>query len=151
MANGKVLEISYTRNINGVIVEYNHIAPDCNEYKVSFADVDKEGSGRNSLTGEMFRERIGSYTMYEVNWNLIPDTKQYRNWYKILTHLPPQINAKLKMPSGEIVTKRVYRGDVSTSLYLWTDGIEIWQGLTTTFTQWDLDKYDDNFEPELEE
>ena len=129
---------------------HTHIAPPCSKYEPSFADVDKEGSGRNSLTGEMFRERIGSYSMLSLSWDLIPNTKDYNNWYKILTHLPPFVYLKLLLPSGEIVEKKMYRGDISTKLYLFVQDSQIWQGLSTTFTQWDIDPYDDTIEPELE-
>ena len=134
---------------------YNHIAPPCSKYQISFADVDKEGSGRNSQTGEMFRERVGKYIMLTIAWNLIPNTKEYNNWYKILTHLPPMVYLKLLLPSGEIVEKKMYRGDISTDLYLFVDDSygysQIWQGLQTTFTQWDIDEYDNAIEPILEE
>ena len=129
---------------------YSHIAPPCSSYKPSFADVDKEGSGRNSLTGEMFRERIGSYSMLTLTWDLIPNSKEYNNWYRILTHLPPYFYAKLLSPNGEIVEKKMYRGDVETDLYLFVEDGQMWKGLSTTFTQWDIDPYDDTLEPTLE-
>lgn len=151
MANGNLLEIYYDRIVNGETKTYRHIAPPCSKFRVSFADVDKEGSGRNELTGEMFRERIGSYCMIELAWDLIPNTIEYNNWYKILTHLPASFNADVLMPSGEIVSKKFYRADVSTDLYLFVANKQIWQGLSTSFTQFNLDEYDDNFEPTLEE
>lgn len=126
--------------------EYTHIAPPCSKYNISYADVDKEGSGRNSLTGEMFRERIGNYCMLEVAWDLIPNTKEYNNWYKILTSLPPYVNLHLLKPNGNIEIKKMYRGDISTNLYLFVENAQIWQGLSTTFTQWDVDPYDDTVE-----
>lgn len=140
---------------NNSYERHTHIAPPCSKYEYQYADVDKEGSGRNSLTGEMYRERIGSYIMLTLSWNLIPNTKEYNNWFKILTHLPPMVYLKLLTPSGEIVEKQMYRGDVSTSLYLFVDDSngysQIWQGLQTTFTQWNIDEYDDTIEPTLEE
>ncbi len=133
---------------NNITKTFSHIAPPCSEYKISFADVDKEGSGRNSLTGEMFRERIGSYSMLNIAWNLIPNSKEYNNWYKILTHLPKKVTLRMLTPSGEIQNKEYYRGDISTDLYLFLDKEnQIWNGLSTTFTQWEIDPYDDGFEP----
>jgi hypothetical protein len=128
---------------------YSHIAPPPSKYEWSFADVDKEGSGRNSLTGEMFRERIGSYTMLTISWDLIPNTIEYNNWYKILTHLPPKVVLKLLTPSGDIEEKEYYRGDVKTNLYLFVANKTIWQGLSTTFTQWNVDEYNNRIEPTL--
>lgn len=127
-----------------------HVAPACSGFKISFADVDKEGSGRNSLTGEMFRERIGSYIKVDLTWDLIPNTIEYNNWYKVLTHLPPTFNCKMLMPSGNIETKEFYRGDISTTLHLFVSNRQIWTGLSTTFTQTKLDEYNDMEEPDLE-
>lgn len=130
--------------------KYTHIAPPCSKYNISYADVDKEGSGRNSLTGEMFRERIGSYSMLEVAWDLIPNSKEYNNWYKILTHLPAFVTLKMLKPNGEIQEKVMYRGDISTNLYMFVANRTIWQGLSTTFTDKDVQPYDDTEEPTLE-
>lgn len=147
-----IIKISYKRtNSQGVEVNYEHIAPPCSQYKVSYADVDKEGSGRNSLTGEMFRERIGSYMLLDVAWDLIPNSKEYNNWYKILTHLPPRFYIEYLSPSGEFEKKEFYRSDISTNLYLFIKDKQIWQGLSTSFTQWNVEGYDDNYEPSLEE
>ena len=139
--------VAVTKILNNVYKEYTHIAPSCSNFKINFADVDKEGSGRNSLTGEMFRERIGKYCSIDLTWDLIPNSNEYNKWYKILTHLPPKFKARLLMPSGEIEEKEFYRTDISTELYLWTDGKQIWRGLSTSFVQWNVDEYDDTYEP----
>ena len=130
---------------------YTHIAPPPSKYEFSFADVDKEGSGRNSLTGEMFRERIGYYTMLTISWDLIPNTKEYHNWYRILTSLPDKVYLKLLTPNGDVEEKAYYRGDISTSLYLFISEKTIWQGLSTTFTEWYVNEYDNSKEPTLVE
>lgn len=131
---------------NYLYQDYRHIAPPCSKYQISYADVDKEGSGRNSLTGEMFRERIGSYSKLDVAWDLIPNSKEYNNWYKILTSLPPFVTLKMLKPNGEIQEKTMYRGDISTNLYLFVKNYQIWQGLSTTFTDKDVQPYDDTKE-----
>lgn len=152
-------EENYIKNADGmpsnvyekeIIERFTHIAPPPSKYEIGFADVDKEGSGRNSLTGEMFRERIGYYTMLTISWDLIPNTIEYQNWYKVLTNLPSMVYLKLLMPNGEIEEKAYYRGDISTNLYLFVSNRTIWQGLSTTFTEWYVNKYVDNQEPNLE-
>lgn len=129
---------------------YSYDSPACSKYDINFADVDKEGSGRNSTTGEMFRERIGKYLQLEVSWDLIPNTKQYNDWYKILTYLPSNFTLKYLSPEGTIKEGQFYRGDISTSLYLFYQNQQIWQGLTTTFVQWDVTEYNEKAEPNLE-
>lgn len=132
------------------LVEYTHIAPPCSDFKISFADVDKEGSGRNSNTGEMTREKLGSYTKIDIAWDLIPNTKEYNNWYKILINLPSKVKLTFRSPQGIDDTKEFYRGDISTELYLFIKDCKIWRGLSTSFIQWNIDKYDESYEPELE-
>ena len=141
--------VATTTIIYNTYQRYTHIAPACSKFKVDFADVDKEGSGRNSLTGQMFRERIGSYMKVELAWDLIPNTTEYNNWYRILTKLPPSFFCRLLLPNGEIQEKEFYRGDISTTLYLFTSERQIWNGLSTTITQMNLDEYDDTKEPIL--
>lgn len=128
---------------------YKHVAPACSSFKISFADVDKEGSGRNSLTGEMYRERIGKYIKIDLTWDLIPNTIEYNNWYKVLTSLPPFFNAKFLSPNGEIEDKKFYRTDVTTDLYLFISNRQMWKGLATSFVQANVDVYEDKLEPDL--
>lgn len=119
------------------------IAPECTKYQVSYADVDKEGSGRNPLTGEMYRERIGSYIKLDLTWDLIPGTTEYQNWYKTLTSLPKSFEAEYLDPSSnELVKKRFYRTDIQTELYLFVDeNCNIWRGLSTSFVQNDVSSF----------
>lgn len=119
------------------------IAPACTKYQVSYADVDKEGSGRNPLTGEMYRERIGSYIKLDLTWDLIPGTTEYQNWYKTLTSLPKSFEVEYLDPSSnELVKKRFYRTDIQTELYLFVDeNCNIWRGLSTSFVQNDVSSF----------
>lgn len=119
------------------------IAPACTKYQVSYADVDKEGSGRNPLTGEMYRERIGSYIKLDLTWDLIPGTAEYQNWYKTLTSLPKSFEAEYLDPSSnELVKKKFYRTDIQTELYLFVDeNCNIWRGLSTSFVQNDVSSF----------
>ena len=139
-----------TIHINELKNRYEHISPPCSSFSFSFADVDKEGSGRNSATGLMERERIGYYRNIDITYDLIPNTKEYNNWYKVLTHLPPDFYLQVLTPSGNIENIRCYRADVSTDLYLFSQNYQIWRGLKTSFIQFDVTPYDDKEEPYLE-
>ena len=99
----------------------------------------------------MFRERIGYYTMLTISWDLIPNTIEYHNWYKVLTSLPSMVYLKLLMPNGEVQEKAYYRGDINTNLYLFIKNRQMWQGLSTTFTEWYVNEYDDSIEPTLQD
>ena len=150
MASEKLLKIYYTRTVDNIETTYTHIAPPCSSFKVSYADVDKEGSGRNSLTGEMYRERIGNYCKIDLTWDLIPNSQNYNNWYKVLTHLPPSFTAEFLMPDGNFAKKVMYRTDISTDLYLFVKDAQMWKGLSTSFVEWNVTSYDDNIEPSVE-
>lgn len=128
---------------------YEHKVPNCSKYEWNFADVDSEGSGRNELSGQMIRERIGYYCMLDLAWDLIPNTIEYNNWLKVLTNLPPFFYARFLYPTGEILEKKFYRTDIYTSLHLFIKGNQIWTGLSTTFVQANVDKYEETFEPTL--
>lgn len=129
---------------------YEHISPPCSSFAISFADVDKEGSGRNPATGLMERERIGYYRSIDVTYDLIPSSKEYNNWYKILTHLPPDFYIQVLTPNGNIEEIRCYRADVSTELYLFAQNYQIWRGLKTSFIQFDVTPYNESEEPNLD-
>lgn len=134
---------------------YSHNSPPNSKYTISYADVDKQGSGRNDQTGEMYRDRVGHYVKLDVAWDLIPDTDEYNKWYKILVNLPPKFEITFLSPSGENETIETYRGDIQTDLYYYhydatkNEMKQIWQSLGTTFTQWDVTPYDDTVEPTL--
>lgn len=128
---------------------YEHEVPLCSKFDFNYADVDAEGSGRNELNGQMFRERIGHYCMLDLAWDLIPNSMEYNNWLRILTNLPTFFYAKFISPTGEILEKKFYRTDIYTSLHLFTVGTQIWTGLSTTFVQADVDKYYEYSEPTL--
>lgn len=134
---------------NPLYKEYSYVSPPCSKFKINSADVDKEGSGRNETTGEMIRERLGKYISIDIAWDLIPNSVTYNNWYKILDHLPPYFNVELLMPSGEIVTKKMYRGDLETELYLFYKNRQLWKGLSTTFIQVNIDEYDETYDPDV--
>lgn len=128
---------------------YEHEVPLCSKFDFNFADVDSEGSGRNELSGQMIRERIGHYCMLDLAWDLIPNSMEYNNWLRVLTNLPPFFYAKFVSPTGKILEKKFYRTDIYTSLHLFTVGTQIWTGLSTTFVQANVDKYYEYSEPDL--
>ena len=141
--------VAITTIVASPLVKYEHVSPPCSKYDFNFADVDKEGSGRNELTGQMFREVIGRYCSLDLAWDLIPNSIEYNNWLRVLTNLPPFFYVKFLSPTGEILERKFYRTDISTSLYLFTDGYQIWNGLSTSFVQANIDEIVDTYEPTL--
>lgn len=141
--------VAITKILGRKLIKYEHDVPDCSKFDFNYADVDKEGSGRNELNGQMIRERIGHYCMLDLAWDLIPNSLEYNNWLRILTNLPPFFYASFISPTGEILEKKFYRTDIYTSLHLFTKGFQIWTGLSTTFVQANVDEYVEYEEPNL--
>lgn len=146
---GKIITISYSKKVNNIDVTYTYALPSPSKYDFSEADVDKEGSGRNEMTGTMYRDRLGKYCKINVSWDLIPNTSEYVNCYKVLSNLPDKFTLTYLTPSGDLKQEEAYRSDdLSTSLYLFVDkNKHIWQGLSTSFTSWNISEYsEEDFE-----
>lgn len=147
MEEKKIITLKYERDGK----EYTHELPPCSKYEFISSDVDKEGSGRNEQDGSMYRERIGKYCKVTVSWDLIPNTIAYRNLVMILEHLPKQFTFIGLDLAGNQFTMECYRSDdLQASLYYFEDADnQIWRGLQTSFTQWNVEPYDDSKEPIL--
>lgn len=131
---------------------YEHILPNPSKFSPTYSDVDKEGSGRNESDGQMNRERMGHYQSFDVQWDIVPNTKNGINLTRILKNLPPSFVLEyhdIDSEINEIKTGKFYRGDISYDLYLFYKDRQIWNGITTTFIQYDVTPYDDSIEPTL--
>lgn len=127
--------------------EFTHYAPPCTSYKVSQADIDKAGSGRNELTGVMYRERVGKFYKIDASWDIIPDSDQFKYWYNVLTHLPPKFTVQFTTPTKETISREFYRSsDISNDAYMVNEEYNMWRNLSVSFTQWDIDEYDETKE-----
>lgn len=131
---------------------YQHILPNPSKFTPTYSDVDKEGSGRNGNDGLMQRERIGHYQGFDVQWNIIPNTNKRINLVRILRALPPSFMLEYHDSNNDkdtTTTLEMYRSDISEDLYMFTQESQIWQGLSTSFVQFDVTPYDDGVEPSL--
>lgn len=131
---------------------YTHILPNPSKFDDTYADVDKEGSGRNESNGEMQRERIGHYCSIDVQWNIIPNSNERINLIRILRNLPPKFRLEYHdsdSVSNVTTTKEFYRADISESLYLFVEDSQLWRGISTTFIQSNVEEYNDQEEPVL--
>ena len=142
--------IYFTHHDVDIKQTYTHILPNPSKFTPTYSDVDKEGSGRNEATGLMVRERIGHYFNIDVQWNLIPNSKERINLVRILRNLPPKFNLEYYDSDNDSTTttiKEFYRADISEDLYVFTKDRQIWRGLATSFIQFNVDEYSDEQEP----
>ena len=144
--------VYFTTHEIDILKTYTHILPNPSKFDDTYADVDKEGSGRNESNGEMQRERIGHYCSIDVQWNIIPNSNERINLIRILRNLPPKFRLEYHdsdSVSNVTTTKEFYRADISESLYLFVEDSQLWQGISTTFIQFDVEEYNDQEEPVL--
>ena len=144
--------VYFTTHEIDILKTYTHILPNPSKFDDTYADVDKEGSGRNESNGEMQRERIGHYCSIDVQWNIIPNSNERINLIRILRNLPPKFRLEYHdsdSVSNVTTIKEFYRADISESLYLFVEDSQLWQGISTTFIQFDVEEYNDQEEPVL--
>lgn len=144
--------VYFTTHEIDILKTYTHILPNPSKFDDTYADVDKEGSGRNESNGEMQRERIGHYCSIDVQWNIIPNSNERINLIRILRNLPPKFRLEYHdsdSVSNVTTTKEFYRADISESLYLFVEDSQLWQGISTTFIQSNVEEYNDQEEPVL--
>lgn len=144
--------VYFTTHEIDILKTYTHILPNPSKFDDTYADVDKEGSGRNESNGEMQRERIGHYCSIDVQWNIIPNSNERINLIRILRNLPPKFRLEYHdsdSVSNVTTTKEFYRADISESLYLFVEDSQLWKGISTTFIQFNVEEYNDQEEPLL--
>lgn len=144
--------IYFTTHEIDILRTYTHILPNPSKFDDTYADVDKEGSGRNESNGEMQRERIGHYCSIDVQWNIIPNSNERINLIRILRNLPPKFRLEYHdsdSVSNVTTIKEFYRADISESLYLFVEDSQLWKGISTTFIQFNVEEYNDQEEPLL--
>ena len=144
--------IYFTTHEIDILETYTHILPNPSKFDDTYADVDKEGSGRNESNGQMQRERIGHYCSIDVQWNIIPNSNERINLIRILRNLPPKFRLEYHDSdnvSNVTTIKEFYRADISESLYLFVEDSQLWKGISTTFIQFNVDEYNDQEEPLL--
>ena len=144
--------VYFTTHEIDILKTYTHILPNPSKFDDTYADVDKEGSGRNESNGEMQRERIGHYCSIDVQWNIIQNSNERINIIRILRKLSQKFRLEYQDSdnvSNVTTIKEFYRADISESLYLFVEDSQLWQGISTTFIQFNVEEYNDQEEPVL--
>lgn len=145
-------KVYFTEHDIDITQAYEHILPPPSKFSPIYSDVDKEGSGRNESDGLMVRERIGHYQSFDVSWDIVPNTKEGINLARILKNLPPKFTLHYHDIEDEQDTIRqneFYRGDINYNLYLFIENHQVWNGISTSFIQYNVTPYDDSKEPNL--
>lgn len=129
-----MFKVRYDRG--GQTYEHTIPAPVQGGFMFTEEKVAKEGSGRNSLTGEMFIEYIGSVSQVTLKWDLLPTSTEYHRLYKILNALPTFFTFIFPHPSGDgAYEMECYNNKISVEGWLFTKKGMYYRGLSTTFTQ----------------
>ena len=138
-------KFKYIRNGTTYIHDLpNPVSCDIDEERVA-----KEGSGRGGNCGTMAIEYLGLQTAVSVYWDLLPNTKDYINLYRILESLPPFFTFIFPSPNGNNAEEiECYNSKWRVSTFKIKGNNTYFRGLTTSFISKDLKKLR-NVEPEL--
>jgi hypothetical protein len=97
---------------------------------------DLDSSAERSASGYVIRERIRSGVRKTTfNWSSMADMEKFYNFIKILEQLPPEFEMMFPDATGEILTKTMYRADVTANMYKYADNKSYWKDLKTSFVE----------------
>lgn len=132
-----MFKISYERN--GQLIVHDIPAPARDGFSISEEKIAKDGSGRNSQTGVMYIEYIGSVKSINVTWDLLPSAADFHRLYNILTHLPPFFTLTYpNMDGNESFDMYCYQNKLTSRGRLFRVGNVMYRALQTTFVQADV-------------
>ena len=113
--------------INGVYIP----TPASFDWQMSDLDVDTERSASGYLIRERIRSGIRKITF---NWNAF-DMQKFYDFINILDDLPSEFDVTYPDANGKLVTKTMYRGDVTSNMYMYRNSQSKWKDLKTSFIE----------------
>lgn len=130
---------------------YTHAIPAPIECSIDEEKIAKEGSGRSGNTGSMSLEYLGIQTAVNLAWDLLPNSKDYINLYKILKSLPDFFTFVYPSPNGNNAEQlECYNNKWNISFFKITSTNTYFRGLNTRFISVNLSPIE-NIEPVLED
>ncbi len=97
---------------------------------------DLDASGERSASGFLIRERIRSgVRKITFSWGSLPDMQSFYNFINTLEQLPEQFEMEYPDATGQLVTKTMYRADVTANMYRYANNKSYWKDLKTSFIE----------------
>lgn len=97
---------------------------------------DLDASAERSASGFLIRERIRSgVRKITFSWGSLPDMQKFYDFVKTMEELPETFEMQYPDATGELVTKTMYRADVTANMYKYAGNKSYWKDLKTSFIE----------------
>jgi hypothetical protein len=114
--------------INGIYVP----TPASFDWQMSDLDASSERSAAGLLIREPVRRGVRKISF---NWNVLKDMQKFYDFINMLDNLPAEFELEYPDANGNLVTKIMYRGDVTANMYKYANNKGHWKGLRTSFIE----------------
>ena len=114
--------------VNGVYI------PTPASFQWQMADLD--ASAERSASAYLIRERIRSgVRKITFSWSSLPDMNAFYQFISTLEQLPQEFEMEYPDANGQMVTKLMYRADVTAEMYRYANNKSYWKDLKTSFIE----------------
>lgn len=113
--------------INGLWIP----TPDTYNWKISDLDLEAKRNNAGTVIRRRVRENVNSL---DYEWTHV-DQQKFHEFIKIMKQLPPEFDMTFLDGSGEWLTRRMYRADVSAQAYMFDRVNSYWQNCKTSFVE----------------
>lgn len=113
--------------INGILIP----TPDGYEWKISDLDLEGKRNNAGGLIRRRIRENVHSL---DFDWTYV-DKDKFHAFIKEMKKLPPEFDLTFMDATGELLTKRMYRADVTASAFLYDANSVQWKNCKTSFIE----------------
>lgn len=97
---------------------------------------DLDASSERSISGYLIRDRIRrGVRKITFSWNVLTDMQKFYDFIDMLDNLPAEFEMEYPDANGQLVTKIMYRADVSANMFRFTDNKGHWKDLKTSFIE----------------
>lgn len=114
--------------VNGIYI------PTPASFEWQMADLD--ASADRSASGYLIRERIrNGVRKITFSWASLPDMNAFYQFISTLENLPQEFEMEFPDATGQMVTKQMYRADVTAEMYRYANNKSYWKDLKTSFIE----------------
>lgn len=111
-----------------------------------YSTEDRDTEGFETTDGTVHRHRVGKRGKLTCSWDIVPDTQEYYDFFRLLDNLPEFFPVSFPYPDGTRKTLQMYRGNpLSASMRsYWNEGskkISKWKDTKCNFIEQYARKY----------
>mgnify|MGYP001172940516 CR=1 FL=1 len=114
--------------VNGVLIP----TPASFDWQMS----DLDSSAERSASGILIRDRVRSgVRKITFSWASLPDMDAFYEFISTLESLPQEFEMVYPDATGKMITKTMYRADVTAEMYRYANSRSYWKDLKTSFIE----------------